>query len=167
MNDKERFHAIMGFEKPDRVLYWEQGFWGGTVERWYAEGMPRRHGVQEDPAHGDTVRGPATPIGPGARVCLDVLEEHGERLRVRDSMGIKKYITRRKDSIPHFGSWPVQNRDDFERLAAERLDPGSPERFPQNWTEQVKRLNACDGVVPDGLPGSAGGQGGCPPRTAF
>jgi len=27
MNDKERFHAIMGFEKPDRVLYWEQGFW--------------------------------------------------------------------------------------------------------------------------------------------
>jgi hypothetical protein len=111
MNDKERFHAIMGFEKPDRVLYWEQGFWGGTVERWYAEGMPRRHGVQGDPAYGDTVRGPATPIGPGARVCLEVLEEHGER------------------------------------LAAERLDPGSPERFPQDWNEQVKRLNACDGVV--------------------
>jgi len=117
------------------------------VERWYAEGMPRRHDVQGDPAYGDTVRGPATPIGPGARVCPDVLEaagldkpalqvpvelylsppyeeevleEHGERLRVRNSMGNEKYITRQKDSIPHFVSWPVQNRDDFERL-----DPGS------------------------------------------
>lgn len=187
MNDKERFHAIMGFEEPDRVLYWEQGFWGGTVERWYAEGMPRRHGVQGEPAYGDTVRGPATPIGPGARVCLDaletagldkpalqvpvelylsppyqeeVLEERGERLRVRDAMGIEKYVTRQKDSIPHFVSWPVQNRDDFERLAAERLDPASPERFPQDWDEQLKRLIAYDGVVglgghPCGLFGSA------------
>ncbi|HUV08692.1 MAG TPA: uroporphyrinogen decarboxylase family protein, partial [Spirochaetia bacterium] len=187
MNDKERFHAIMSFEKPDRVLYWEQGFWGGTVERWYSEGMPRKHGVQGNPAYGDTVRGPATATGPGGKVCMDifeaagldkpalqvpvelylsppfeeeVLEEHGDRLRVRDAMGIEKYITRQKDSIPHFVSWPVENRADFERLAAERLNPDSPERFPPDWKEHVKRLNAYDGVVglgghPCGFFGSA------------
>ncbi len=187
MNDKQRFHAIMRFEQPDRMLCWEQGFWGGTVERWYSEGMPRRHGVEGDPAYGDTVRGPATPSVPGDKVCSDltestgldrpslgvpvnlylsppfkaeILEEKGERLRVRDDMGIEKYTTRRKDSIPHFVSWPVQNRGDFERLAEERLDPESPERFPADWEAQVERLNAYDGVVglggyPCGFFGSA------------
>ena len=72
MNDKERFHAVMNFEPPDRTLFWEQGYWGGTVERWYKEGMPRIHGVQGNPAFGDTVRGPATPIAEGDRICHDV-----------------------------------------------------------------------------------------------
>ncbi len=187
MNDKERFHAIMGFERPDRVLYWEQGFWGGAVERWYAEGMPRKHGVEGDPAYGDTVRGPATPSVPGGKICYDViestgldklslgvpvnlylcppfeekiLEKQGERLRVRDEMGIEKYTTTRKDSIPHFVSWPVQDSRDIEKLAEEQLDPESPERFPEDWEAQVERLNAYDGVVglggyPCGFFGSA------------
>jgi len=177
----------MRFEQPDRLLNWEQGFWGGTVERWYSEGMPRRHGVEGDPAYGDTVRGPATPSVPGDKVCSDlaeasgldgpslgvpvnlhlsplfeteILEDKGERLRVRDEMGIEKYTTRRKDSIPHFVSWPVRNRRDFERLAEERLNPESPERFPADWEAQVERLNAYDGVValggyPCGFFGSA------------
>ncbi len=174
MTDKERFHAVMRFEKPDRVLYWEQGFWGGTVERWYSEGMPRKHGVQGNPSYGDTVRGPASPNAPGGKACPDileaagldkpallvpvelyicppfeerVLEEHDDRLLVSDAMGINKYITRGRDSIPHFVSWPVENRDDFERLAAERLNPDTKQRFPKDWKEHVKRLNAYDGVV--------------------
>jgi len=174
MTDKERFHAIMGFEQADRILYWEQGFWGGTMERWYSEGMPKKHGFEGDPHWGDTVRGPATPIFPGDRFCGDiiestgldkpsqrapvelylcpkfeetVLEEKGEQLLVQDEMGIQKYTTEQKGSIPHFVSWPVQTMEDFERIAAERLDPDTPERFPPDWKEHVARLNAYDGVV--------------------
>jgi len=174
MTDKERFHHIMRFERPDRVLYWEQGFWGGTVERWYREGMVRHHGVRGEPAFGDTVRGPATPIDAGSKICLDVaegagldkpslkvpvelflcpqfetqvLEDHGDRQVVRDEYGIVKQISTERDSVPHFLSWPVENRDDFERLCHERLDPATPARFPPDWKAEVAKLNAYDGVV--------------------
>ena len=174
MNDKQRFHAIMNFEPPDRVLYWEQGFWGGTVERWYSEGMPRNHGVHGNPLWGETVRGPATPIRPQDRFSLDViestnldkpslkvpvelyicpgfeeqiLERHGERLLVRDQMGITKYTTDSRGTVPHFVGWPIQSMEDFEQLAAERLNPDTAERFPSDWQQQVERLNSYDGVV--------------------
>ena len=174
MNDKERFHAIMDFEPPDRVLYWEQGFWGGAVERWYGDGMPRVHGVEGDLAYGDTARGPATPLGPGDRTCRDigeaagldqpslkvpvelhlcpafeeeVLEEQGDQLVVRDALGIVKQTRKERDSIPHFLSWPVTDWADFEQLAAERLDPLDRARFPSDWEAQAAALNAYDGVV--------------------
>lgn len=174
MTDKERFHAIMNFEKPDRMLAWEQGFWGGTIERWYEEGLPEIEGVTGNPAYGDTVRGPASPIAPGDKSCPDVyaaagldkpswkvpvnlylypeyekevIEEDGDRRVVRDEYGIVKRIPNEQNSIPHFLSWPVKTMDDFEALAAERLDPDTPGRFPDDWEDQIKRLNAYDGVV--------------------
>ena len=174
MTDKERFHRIMRFQMPDRMLAWEQGFWGGAVERWYREGMSRRHGVRGEPAFGDTVRGPATPVDAASKVCPDVaegagldqptlrvpvellfcpgipaevLEEHGDRQVLRDEYGTVKVVPRERDSIPHFLSWAVSTRADFERLAEERLDPTSTGRFPADWSEQVRRLNAYDGVV--------------------
>ncbi len=174
MTDKERFHAAMGFEPADRVPFWEQGFWGGTIERWYSEGMPRRHGVQGDPAWGDTVRGPATPIAPGDRFCLDaleasgldkptlrvpvqlylwppfeekILEDRGDQVVIRDDTGIVKLMPRARNSIPHYLSWPVSTMEDLERVAAERLDPDAPGRFPPDWESAVAELNAYDGVV--------------------
>ena len=174
MNDKERFHAIMNFEACDRVLYWEQGYWGGTVERWYAEGLPRLHGVEGDPAYGDTVRSNATPIAAGDRVCHDireaagldlptlrvpvnlflcpafeedVVEEGDEQLTLRDEMGILKRMSRARDSIPYYLSWPVADMADFERLKDEKLNADTAARFPDDWSAQVERLNAYEGVV--------------------
>jgi uroporphyrinogen decarboxylase len=174
MTDKERFHAIMAFEPPDRMLYWEQGYWGGTIQRWYEEGMLNRHGVVGSPEFGDTVRGPATPIGPGSRVCHDAAEgagldapslgvpvnlflsppfddedlgEEEGRLLVRDAMGIVKRISRDRDSIPLFEAWPVTDMASFETLAAERLNPVSEDRFPSDWEQQAAVLNAYEGVV--------------------
>ena len=161
MNDKERFHAIMSFEWTDRTLYWEQGFWGGTIKRWYEEGMPRVEGVDGSPAFGDTVRGPATPIAPGDRICHDVrlstgldmpslrvpvqmfmypgfteelLDEDTTTAIVRDEMGIVKRVPKNRGSIPQFLSWPVSSLEDFERLAAEHLDPENPAiTVDQQW----------------------------------
>jgi uroporphyrinogen decarboxylase len=174
MTDKERFLTIMNFEKPDRMLAWEQGFWGGTIERWYREGLPEKEGVTGNPAYGDTVRGPATPVAPGDKTCPDiyaaadldkpswkvpvnlylypefdeeVIEEEDDRRVIRDEYGIVKRISDKKDSIPYFLSWPVKSMEDFEALAEERLDPNTPGRFPDDWERQVERLNSYDGVV--------------------
>ncbi len=52
-----------------------------------------------------------------------VLDKYDDRLLASDAMEIEKYVTPRRDSIPHLISWPVQNRDYSARPAAERLDP--------------------------------------------
>ncbi len=59
MNSRERFNAIMNFEKPDRNLIWEMGYWLGTVDRWYGEGLPKKHGlsIEGDPGLGGQRRG--------------------------------------------------------------------------------------------------------------
>jgi len=174
MTDKERFHAIMQFAPGAPMLAWEQGFWGGTIDRWYAEGMPRQHGLEVAAAYGDTVRGPATPIRPGDRVCHDVREGAGldqpslsvpvelfvwpefeevevaretGRSVIRDRFGILKRIPDDKGSIPQFLAWPVSCQADFERFAEERLDPDRASRFPADWDQWGERLNRYDGVV--------------------
>ena len=43
MNVRERFLATMRFEKPDRILLWEMGYWQATLERWYREGLTSEH----------------------------------------------------------------------------------------------------------------------------
>ena len=142
--------------------------------RWYQEGMRQIHGITGSPAFGDTVRGSATPIAPGDKVCSDiaegaaldepslrvpvnlflspgftekVLDESDEQVTVRDEYGIVKQAPKAKNSIPHFLSWPVKNGDDFERFADEQLNVDSPERFPKDWEERVKQLNEYDGVI--------------------
>ena len=57
MNTRERFNAIMNFEKPDRNLIWEMGYWLGTVDRWYGEGFPKKHGLSIEGDPGLGVRG--------------------------------------------------------------------------------------------------------------
>jgi hypothetical protein len=76
-----------------------------------------------------------------------VIEESGENVTVRDELGIVKQMPKTRESVPYFLSWPVADHDDFERLAAERLNPESPERFPPDWEVRVERLNHYEGVV--------------------
>jgi uroporphyrinogen decarboxylase len=42
MTELERFKAVMNFEKGVKAPRWEFGYWGGTVDRWYDEGLPKR-----------------------------------------------------------------------------------------------------------------------------
>ena len=40
MNSRERFLENMNFNSKVRPNKWEFGFWWGTIERWYKEGLP-------------------------------------------------------------------------------------------------------------------------------
>ena len=42
MNTRERFLEVMNFNPSVRSLKWEFGFWGSTIKRWYAEGLPEK-----------------------------------------------------------------------------------------------------------------------------
>ena len=59
MNARQRFNAVMNFEQPDRNLLWEMGYWPDTLERWYGEGLERKHNRLGTPGAG--IRGEAVP----------------------------------------------------------------------------------------------------------
>jgi len=41
MTLKERFLEIMNFNPNIRTIKWEFGYWGETIDNWYAQGLPR------------------------------------------------------------------------------------------------------------------------------
>ena len=43
MNSRERFIEVMNFNRSARTIKWEFGFWGQTIDRWYKEGLPKKH----------------------------------------------------------------------------------------------------------------------------
>lgn len=43
MNTRERFLEVMNFNPDVRSLKWEFGYWGGTIKRWYDEGLPEKN----------------------------------------------------------------------------------------------------------------------------
>jgi len=42
MNARERFIEVMNFNTQVPTLKWEFGYWGGTIDRWYKEGLPKK-----------------------------------------------------------------------------------------------------------------------------
>jgi len=39
MNSRQRFHAVMNYERPDRVPYFEEGIRQEVLDRWYQQGL--------------------------------------------------------------------------------------------------------------------------------
>lgn len=60
---KELFLKIMNFEPCPRTLKWEFGYWIGTLNRWYQEGLNKVEGYQFDLKYGDAIQGPGHPQG--------------------------------------------------------------------------------------------------------
>ncbi len=42
MNTRERFLEVMRFNRKVAPVKWEFGYWGGTINNWYAHGLPRK-----------------------------------------------------------------------------------------------------------------------------
>ena len=171
MNARERFLATMNFEQIDRPPLWEFGYWAGAVRRWYGEGLAKKAGVPDwlldgqsvrgDGAYWDTTRPRERDIHEFMgfdegirRVPLNIyispqfeprlLEDHGDWFLWRDEDGIVKKDLKSRESLPHFVHGPVQSREDWEQLKAERLRPTLDGRLPENWPELVKEINARD-----------------------
>jgi hypothetical protein len=167
VNARERFHAIMHFDKNARTLKWEFGYWAETMRRWYKEGLPRKKGMPEKLKGGDELFGGGIPwaetTAPFAQDVHDffeldegfervpvnllfcpqyeykVLDEDKEHKIILDEYGIKKQVRKDESSIPRFIEWPVKNRDDWERIKAERLQTNIEKRLPDNFIDLVRK----------------------------
>ena len=167
MNTLERFHAIMNFEKPDRHLLWEMGYWRGTIDRWYEEGLTKKHGLSTEGDPGQGVRGEATPhdplstsrsrdldvhetigmdaplvalpinCGPNPPFEPIVFEETEDFVVSQDEFGVKKRVNKKGASIPEFIDWQVKDRKSFEKIKEERFQSNLKDRVPPEWPEII------------------------------
>ena len=165
MNARERFLAVMNFE-PVQTLRWEFGYWAGTLHRWYGEGLPKKSGLDDKWNYGDGIHGGAAGWRPGRPLASDVndlvgldeglqrtlfnnylcpkfeeviLEDHEKWVLLKNDMGIIEKRLKQHGSLPAYLDGPVKDRDDWERLKAERLRPNLEGRLPDDW-EAIKKV---------------------------
>lgn len=58
MTSRDLFLKVLNFENSDRTLKWEFGYWGGAIEKWYKEGLPKKLGFNKKLAYGEIILGP-------------------------------------------------------------------------------------------------------------
>jgi hypothetical protein len=71
---RDLFIKVFEGKGSPRTLKWEGGYWGGTLNRWYAEGMEKRLGLPKVVQFGETIVGPASPY-PAYGVNGDIIRE--------------------------------------------------------------------------------------------
>ncbi|MGQ9733364.1 MAG: uroporphyrinogen decarboxylase family protein [Candidatus Zipacnadales bacterium] len=145
MTVKERFHACMKFEPMDRPPLREWGPWTQTWHRWLREGMPESGPPQFAECDHWLDCGLDFGFVPKFEVEEIARDEHTRTYRTAEGQVVRE-LHERELSMPEFLEYPVKTRRDFERLK-ERLHPSSPERYPANWDERVRELNASEGCV--------------------
>lgn len=153
MNARERFNAVLAFEKPDRLPFMEfMRYWPETRDRWNAEGMPANADAGEYFGY-DRFEWLDVNFNMVPPFAEEILQEDAATRTVRDETGVVKREFKYGSAMPHYIEFPIQARDDFHALI-ERLDPAAPQRYPAGWPEQVEQLRWRDypvGLVCRGL----------------
>jgi len=132
--------------------------WWETIERWKGEGLT---GDWKEPFGFDTGFD-ALPVNLGFCPAYEkiILSEDEEQYTVRDTNGITYIAKKGHATIPMYTDYPVKSAQDWEEIKALRLNPNSPERFPENLPEIITGMKSRDAAIqigsyPYGLFGTA------------
>jgi uroporphyrinogen decarboxylase len=140
LNQRERFLRVFEFKEVDRVPDYEFGYWTETMDRWHREGLPLEKKTDRDIelylGFEGYDCGEWLPIRNNLWPTLPrrILEEKEGRALMDDGMGGTYLCTTESSSPPHYISYPMKNRQDWEKLKP-FFDPDTPGRFPLNWDE--------------------------------
>jgi len=127
---RERFCRLYDFEPVDSHVRWEAvAFWGDTARDWVAEGgLPEDADPMDyygmDPRNGISGNLGFTSMGlSGPRPETHVIAEEGRTRVYRNDLG--QVWRDRVDgvSMPQWIRFPVESRDDWERIIKPRLKP--------------------------------------------
>ncbi len=146
MNQRERFKRSMRFEKVDRVPFWDYGYWEETIDVWKREALPREVTDIEDFFGLETWITAPVNIDMCPSFEPEVIEENERSRVIRDPGGVLLRESKVGSSIPQFIDFPVKCRRDWEQLKG-RFDASTRGRYPSDWDDQVKIMNAGDKPV--------------------
>ena len=163
MDSRERFLACMRFDLADRAPNWEMGYWAATLARWYEEGLCRPLNDRADLLPGDGVKGEGFPWrrseprdlavhaalefdegieqidgewGPWPPFEPKVLNEDAHTITRLQPDGTVQRTLLDGASVPQVISWPVSDRESWERLKVERFRIDPTGRLPADWPAQ-------------------------------
>ena len=142
MTYRERFHEIMFYGEFDRmpVIHWTG--WPETIERWYAEGLPRDADVHKFLGAVPMWRGIGVNLGLLPAFEEETLEETDEYRIFRDGSGVILKDWKNKSCIPNYIDFTLKEAKDWDDFK-KRLQP-DPARIPKNLDEEIPMLEASD-----------------------
>ena len=134
---RERYIQTLNYQAAAPPFIRAGGGWQETMEQWRLQGWD---GTPLDQYFDlDTLLWVAPYYGPVPRFEYQVLEEDERTVLYVNHEGIimREFKEHRDTSMPQFVKFPVENMDDFERLAAERLRLNPEVRLSDKWRQQV------------------------------
>jgi uroporphyrinogen decarboxylase len=161
----------MRFQEVDRAPNWEMGYWAGTLDRWYQEGLPRHSDAPKGLVSGAGVKGEGFPwrrrepkdSSVNTHFALDkgiekidgewgiwppfdpqVFREDEENIQRREPDGTVVLVRKDSATLPHPLEWPVKGRQTWEQLKAERLRIDLTGRLPAAWSEHLAAYKTRD-----------------------
>jgi len=140
MTNRELFLEIMHYGSFDRmpVVHWTG--WPETMERWYAEGLPREgdvHAFFGTKPHW-TFIWPNVDLLP--KFTEETISETDESRIFRDADGVVCQAWKRKSCIPHFIDFTLKTPHDWE-IYRKRLQP-DPARIPADLDKHIANAQA-------------------------
>lgn len=138
MTYREQFLAIMNYEENHTMPVCHWTGWEETLERWYAEGMPR--GVNEQEYfNARTMWDIVWPnVGLYPAYEEEVIEETPEYRIFRDVDGVVCKDWKGRSCIPHYIDFTFKTAKDWPEYK-KRLQP-HPDRIPKDIHEQAANL---------------------------
>jgi hypothetical protein len=140
MNDRERFLATMNYQERDRCPWWEMWYWTETLDRWHQEGLPEDVHLQDylGVDRRDNVGVSLGLVPDFKRETIEETEEY-EIFRRVDGVICRQFKGDRAGRMPQWLRFPMETREDWEKVIKPRLNPDSPCRYPLYW-EEKKRI---------------------------
>ncbi len=139
LTNRERFTRLMRGQTVDRAPFYSVfGPWPAAVERWKTEGLAADAtwetimeivGFEGHRGYQLHVNGFMCPA-----FTPEVVEEDEDQRVIVDHFGVKQLERKDRGSMPTFLSFPIENREDWER-EKHRFDPDAPGRLPANWDD--------------------------------
>ena len=160
MNNRTRIINTVLMKDIDRQpFFFFFGPWSETLQNWKIQGLPQDSEWDCEIDFDPGIRMINVDLGYLPAFTPEVIEERETTLVIRDDRGILQETRKVGSSIPNFIDYPVKDRESWETLKKERLDPNDPNRFPENWDELADEYNTGDhamqiGSYPYGLFGS-------------
>jgi uroporphyrinogen decarboxylase len=129
---------------PETEIKWRDQGYDGPELGWHGEGIPQRFGL-------DALLRVDPWYGPVPEFAYHVLEED-DRTKVyvnHEGILMREFKEHSDTSMPQFLKYPVETREDFERLSSERLVLNPQQRFPEVWRQQITegRLHSVAGAA--------------------
>jgi len=150
LGNRERMIRTCLNQDVDRLPFWHIfGCWGETLQRWKSEGFNGVSDMDWMVSLGFDAGFSTLPVNLGFCPAFEwkVLSEDGDKRTIRDHLGLTFIERKGRSAIPFFIDYPVKSREDWEAIKRERLDPNSPERFPEDWHDVLSSIKEKDAAV--------------------